>query len=193
MTSELSVLEIRAEEHHRKTAKFDPILKQWSVQLPWIDPDPESHALTDNFRRCRAMMSKVHDTVHPDDMDMVNEAYLSMIREGFAEEIPSDEMVPNWSTYWLTSRPVIRRNAQTTKCRIVSNGSCPDQNDRSKTLNKMLMPGPNKLPHIMELIMRFMVVAHVFLIDIQKMFLSIRLELKSDQDMLRFMLSLIHI
>ena len=132
-------------------------------------------------------MSKVHDTVHPDDMDMVNEAYLSMIREGFAEEIPSDEMVPNWSTYWLTSRPVIRRNAQTTKCRIVSNGSCPDQNDRSKTLNKMLMPGPNKLPHIMELIMRFMVVAHVFLIDIQKMFLSIRLELKSDQDMLRFM------
>ena len=48
------------------------------------------------------------------------------------------------------------------------------------------MPGPNMLPQIMKLVMRFMVLPHVFLIDIKKMFLSIRLELKSDQDMLRF-------
>ena len=37
----------------------------------------------------------------------------------------------------------------------------------------------------MELIMRFMTFEYVFLIDIQKMFLSIVLELKSDRDMLR--------
>ena len=48
------------------------------------------------------------------------------------------------------------------------------------------MPSPNTLPQIMELIMRFMTFECVFLIDIQKMFLSIELELKSDRDMLRF-------
>ena len=48
----------------------------------------------------------------------------------------------------------------------------------------MLMPGPNTLPQIMELIMRFMTFEFVFLIDIQKIFLSIELELKSDRDML---------
>ena len=48
------------------------------------------------------------------------------------------------------------------------------------------MPGPNTLPQIMELILRFMTFEFVFLIDIQKMFLSIELELKSDHDMLRF-------
>ena len=44
------------------------------------------------------------------------------------------------------------------------------------------MPGPNTLPQIMELIMRFMTFEFVFLIDIQKMLLSIELELISDRD-----------
>lgn len=44
----------------------------------------------------------------------------------------------------------------------------------------------------MELILKLMINAHVFLIDIQKMFLSIGLELKSDQDMLRFVWSMPH-
>ena len=45
------------------------------------------------------------------------------------------------------------------------------------------MPGPNTLHQIMELIMHFLTFEFVFLIDIQKMFLSIELELKSDRDM----------
>ena len=48
------------------------------------------------------------------------------------------------------------------------------------------MPDPNTLPQILELILRLMAFEYVFLTDIQKMFLSIELELKSDRDMLRF-------
>ena len=36
--------------------------------MPWIDPELESHRLTDNLRRVTAMMEKVHDVVHEEDM-----------------------------------------------------------------------------------------------------------------------------
>ena len=149
MTSDLTALEIRAEEHHRQTSKFDPVKKQWTVRLPWIDPDPKSHQLSDNLRRAKAMVHKVHSTVKAEHLPMVNDAYIELVTQGFAEEIPLDEMNPEHLIYYLTSRPVIRINASSTKCRIVINGSLPDQNDKAKSLNKMLMPGPNKLPQIM--------------------------------------------
>ena len=130
------------------------------------------------------MMRKVHDVVLEENMPMVNQAYMDMVEQAFAEEISQNELHPSWRSYYLSTRPVIRKGAATTKCRIVGNASQADQNDKARTLNKMLMPGPNTLPQIMELIMCFMTFEFVFLIDIQKMFLSIELELKSDRDML---------
>ena len=40
--TKLTALEIRSEEHHRKTAKFNIKKKKWTVQLPWIDPELDS-------------------------------------------------------------------------------------------------------------------------------------------------------
>ena len=48
--------------------------KKWSVQLPWIDPELESHRLTDNLKKVTAMMRKVHDVVLEEDMPMVDQA-----------------------------------------------------------------------------------------------------------------------
>ena len=45
--TKLTALEVKAEEHHRKTAKFNIKKKKWAVQLPWIEPELESHRLTD--------------------------------------------------------------------------------------------------------------------------------------------------
>ena len=38
------------------------------------------------------MMKKVHDAVHEEDMPMVNQAYMDMVEQGFAEEIPQNEL-----------------------------------------------------------------------------------------------------
>ena len=77
--TKLTALEIKAEEHHRKTAKFNIKKIKWSVKLPWIDPELES------LKRVTAMMRKVHDVVLEEDMPMVNQAYMdrtSCIRLG---------------------------------------------------------------------------------------------------------------
>ena len=44
--------------------------------MPWIDPELESHRLTDNLRKVTAMVKKVLDVVLEEDMPMVNQAYM---------------------------------------------------------------------------------------------------------------------
>ena len=101
MTSSMTALEIRAEEYHKNTAKFNTDKLQWTVRLPWIKEDVEAHRMTDNLRRVIAMLHKVHKTVKQDDLPMVDEAYMTMISQGFAEEIPPTELEPSWPCYYL--------------------------------------------------------------------------------------------
>ena len=75
--TKLTALEIRAEEHHRKTVKCNVKKKKWTAQLPWLDSKLESHSLTDNLRRVTVVMKKVHDVVLKENMSMVNIATVS--------------------------------------------------------------------------------------------------------------------
>ena len=186
MQSDFTALEIQALEHQRSTAKLDPVAKKWSVCLPWIDPDPKSHRLTDNMSRAVAMWHKIMRSVKPEHMPFVEKAYEELIENGSAELVPEGEIYPSHPTYVMTSRPVFRWDKATTKCRIVCNASLADQKDATRSLNKLLMPGPNMLPQIMTLILKTMTKKHLVLVDIKKMFLAILLEKLSDQDMLRF-------
>ena len=186
MSSDLTALEIQAEEFQKQTARYDATKKQWNVHLPWINQDPEAREISDNTNRAVAMWHKVVRSVKEEHMPLVEEAYEELLAQGFAEKVPDQEVFPDHPTYVMTSRPVFRFDKATTKCRIVINASLPDQKDPSKSLNKLLMPGPNKLPQIMTLVLRTMVKEHLVLVDVKKMFLSIHLEKLSDKDMLRF-------
>ena len=186
MFSPLTALEIKAEEFQKRTAFYDKALNRWSVQLPWVDDDPEAHRLSDNSNRAIAMWHKVLGRVKPEELIQVSKAYREFIDKGFVEPVPASEMTPNHPTYVMTSRPVFRQDRSTTKCRIVINASLPDQKDPSRTLNKMLMPGPNKLPQIMKLVLATTLEQFVAMVDIKKMFLAVQLQKLSDRDMLRF-------
>ena len=59
MFSPLTALEIKAEEFQRRTAFYYREINRWTVQLPWVDEDPEAHRLTDNSSRAAAMRHKV--------------------------------------------------------------------------------------------------------------------------------------
>ena len=186
MTSTLTALEIQAEEFQKQTARYDTLKRQWSVELPWINDDLESHRISDNTSRAVAMWHKVVRSVKTEHMPLVVEAYQELLDNGFVEKVPEEEIFPNHPTYVMTSRPVFRLDKATTKCRIVINASLPDQKDRNRSLNKLLMPGPNKLPQIMQLVLKTMIKEHLVLIDVKKMFLAIHLAKPSDKDMLRF-------
>ena len=139
MFSPLTALELKAEEFQRRSSKFDRETNRWTVQLPWINEDPESHRLTDNTQRAVAMWHKVIRRVNPEELIQVAKAYREFIDNGFVEPVPASEMNPNHPTYVMTSRPVFRQDRATTKCRIVINASLPDQADPSCTLNKICL------------------------------------------------------
>ena len=189
MHSDLTALEIRANKFHRETAQYNPTTGRWSVHLPWIDEGLEAHQLGDNMNRAIAFYHSAMRKVKPEQMPYVISAYEELVEMGFVELVPEDELETTHPNYVMTSRPVFRMDKATTKCRIVINASLPDHKNKSKpgnTLNKMLMPGPNKLPQIMELVMKLMFLEHIFLIDVKKMFLSVDLALTTDKDMLRY-------
>ena len=101
------------------------------------------------------MMKKVHDVVFKEDMPMVDKVYMDMVEQGFVEEILRNKLHLSWRCYYLLTRSVICKGAAITKCRIVGNVKQADQNDKSHTFNKMLLPGPSTLPQIMELNIHF--------------------------------------
>lgn len=182
----LTDLEIKADLHQAKTAQYNEVEKCWYVALPWRDSSPEGRILTDNYPRAVAMWHKVVDTVKPEHIDLVNEAYNEMVENGFAEVVPPEQEKVNHPTYIMTSRPVIRPDKTTTKCRIVINASLPDPKEKGRSLNKLLMPGKNMLPQIMELILYSKLKQFIVTVDIRKMFMSVKLSKESDKDMLRF-------
>ena len=189
MHSDLTALEVRANDFHAATARFNPAKKRWSVHLPWIEEGLEAHRLSDNLSRAIAFYHSAMAKVKPEQMPYVVSAYEELMEKGFVEQVPDDELETEHPNYVMTSRPVFRMDKATTKCRIVINASLPDHKNKERpgnTLNKMLMPGPNKLPQIMELVLKLMFLEHVFLIDVKKMFLSVDLALTSDKDMLRY-------
>ena len=124
----------------------------------------------------------------PEQMPHVIDAYEELLQNGFVEQVPAEEIDSPHPNYVMTSRPIFGIDKTATKCRIVINRSLPDHKNWDKpgnTLNKMLMPGPNKLPQIMKLVLKLMFLEHVFLIDVKKMFLLVDLALTSDKDMPR--------
>ena len=183
-----TALEIQADLHQQNTAQYNESEKCWYVELPWIDPSPEGRSLTDNTNRAHAMWRKVLTTVKPEHMDLVNDAYNEIFENGYSEIVPEDQINRNdHPTYVMTSRPVIKPDRATTKCRIVVNASLPDQKNKKRTLNSLLMPGKNLLPQIMVLILQSKLKRYIASIDIKKMFLSVKLKKESDKDMLRYL------
>ncbi|CAB4064831.1 unnamed protein product [Lepeophtheirus salmonis] len=162
ITAELTSLELQSDLHMQRTAVFDT---------------------SRGDCRAIAVMQRVHDKIKPEYMSLLEEAYQEFLDLDYAEEVPSKH-----ASYILTSRPVFRLDKDSTKCRIVINASLPYVKDKTKSLNKLLMPGKNLLPQIMELILKVKCKKYFVAVDIKKMFLSINLADPLEKDMFHFIL-----
>ena len=118
---------------------------------------------------------------------LVNEAYDEFLSTGIAEVVPQHlECRTDHPTFVLPSRPVLRLSAEKTKCRIIINASVKAKDD-TRTLNKMLITGPNLLPTVPAVVMRFRHKKYIFTLDIRKHFLQVELRDEEDRDMLRYL------
>ena len=105
------------------------------------------------------------------------------MQDGIIEKVPdTSESGP---CHFLPHHGVRRADKETTKLRIVFNGSAKVDKD-SFSLNDCLNKGPNRIPHIFDMMIKFRSYPIGITADIEKAFHQILIE-NNDRDMLRFL------
>ena len=87
--------------------------------------------------------------------------------------------------HYLPHHAVVRQDRETTKIRVVYDGSARDKNE-SHSLNDCLLTGPNYVPMLFDILLRFRTYPVALTGDIERAFLMICIA-EEDRDALRFL------
>ena len=149
---------------------------KYKVRLPWkMFHEP----LSDNFRNCKQRLSSLFNKLKKQPEKL--KAYDGIISENIielAEKIP----VPG-KCYYLPHHPVYKKSGTSTKTRIVYDAS---SKRKGPYPNDCLESGPNLLPQLLEIILRFRSNKFGSISDIKQVFLNASIQ-QSDRDLLPFL------
>ena len=159
--------------------------RNYEIGFPWkedFQPSKNGYQLSEN--RLRSLYFKLKR-----DPDLLRD-YDKIIRDqeqaGIVERVPEEETSINKS--WVHYSPhhaVIRKDRETTKVRIVYDGSAKSSKEEL-SLNDCLETGDNYIPHIFDMLSRFRSNLIGLTADIEKAFLMVSIK-EEDRNMLRFL------
>ena len=193
-TESIGILE---EESDKATPAFleEMLFKQnrYEVGLPWKEDHPE---IPDHYTVClnrlRFLQRKLLKS--PELLHEYDSIIRDQVEKGIVEpvtEVTGNNPEPckfansSQPVHYLPHHCVIRRDKQTTKLRIVYNGSAKAKSE-TVSLNVCLKTGPNLIPKLFDILIRFRWHAVAVTADIEKAFLMVEIK-PSDRDMLRFL------
>ena len=87
-------------------------------------------------------------------------------------EIVDPKEMSDRKTHYMPDHGVIRENKSTTKLRIVYDGSAHEKEDHT-SINSCLRQGPNLIPSLVDILLRFRIHQVGLVADIEKAFLMI--------------------
>ena len=179
--------------------------KRYEVGLPWNENVTE---MSDHYNLCfnrlKNMQRKLRDK--PELLTEYDRIIQDQLKAGIMELAPKpsepeqaketedlDKKIHEEASksptatkiHYMPHHPVIRQERETTKLRIVYDGSAkPSANELS--INDCLQPGPNFIPKLFDVLIKFRSHSVALTGDIEKAFLMIGID-ESDRDMLRFL------
>ena len=105
---------------------------------------------------------------------------------GIIEEVKEEKSTERFSenVHYLPHHAVLRQDRETTKVRIVYDGSAKTSGKSS--LNDCLQVGPNLIPQLFDVLVKFRSNPIALTADIEKAFLMISMN-ESSKDLLRFL------
>ena len=121
---------------------------------------------------------------NPELQERYDEALLDMELSGVVEEVPEGEISSELPTFYLPHRPVVREDKVSTKVRPVFDASAKGANGLS--LTDCMEKGPNLIPNLVQILIRFRKWPVALIADIQKAFLQIVIN-RADQDVHKFL------
>ena len=156
---------------------------RYQVGLPWKQDHP---VLPDNYALCKRRLQSTLAKLkaNPPLMNDYRQIMKDQEERGIIERVePHQEALVGKVTY-LPHHPVVRKDKETTKVRIVYDASAKNQHGIS--LNSCLYTGPCLLKTVAEIIARFRLFPVAVTADIEKAFLMISVHPR-DRDALRFL------
>ncbi|XP_059611719.1 uncharacterized protein LOC132258411 [Phlebotomus argentipes] len=153
---------------------------QYVVHLPL---DKESELLGTNRRRATRQLFHLVKELHSTGLyEEYDDIFKSYDNESIIEKVPKSELMKK--AYYMTHRAVVKRDAKSTKVRIVFN--CSSQSESGKSLNDYMKIGPVIQRELNENLWWFRRHAIAFICDVKKMYLQVMLT-EEHRDLQRFL------
>ena len=178
----------------RDQAEEDPFLEglqfnycRYEVRLPWQNC---GLAIPDHFNLCliRLRLLRARLLKSPELLEKYHTIIQEQLKKGIVElvpENPNDATAGNPLIHYLPHHGVFRYDKQTTKLRVVYNGSAKTKTD-PLSLNDCLKTGPNMIPRLFDVLVKFRWHVIALTADIEQAFLMIAIA-PQDRDVLRFL------
>ena len=172
--------DIRAQKMFEETVSYEN--NKYTARLPFRrDPRelPNNYYLAKN--RLNANLTRLRK--YPKQLEAYDKAIQEQIQEGFVERVYNEDDI-NKPMHFLTHHGVAK-DSVTTPLRIVFNCSLKTKKSQL-SLNDCLYQGPNLLPEMTKVLLRFRLNRFAIIADIKKAFLQVGLH-EEDRDWTRFL------
>jgi hypothetical protein len=179
----------------RKCAPDDNFLEsirftgqRYEVGLPWKEEQP---LLNTDYDLCHNRLRSLHSKLRkePELLREYDKSFKDQLEMGIIEKVKNtnegtkDDI--NDRVHYLPHHGVVRQDKATTKLRVVYDGSATTR-ERNYSLNDCLSAGPNNIPHLFDILVKFRSHPVGLVADIEKAFLMVGIN-EADRDMLRFL------
>ena len=142
--------------------------QRYQVSIPWKRNHPE---LKDNYHQAVQRLKSIENSLKRDEIKQqdYSEAITQYVREGFAEEVKSENIHQTENKVrYLPHHAVYRRDKTTTKTRIVFDASA--KVGHGPSLNDCILQGPALQPNLVSVLIRFRSHPVALMTDIKKIF-----------------------
>ena len=159
---------------------------RYEAALPWKSSISPSERVFDSYGMAKAKLVSLDKRLSKNvSLKSTYDGILSDLEaSNIVEEVPSSEFISSHPTYYMSHFPVFNENSSSTPVRPVFHGSARDRNGLS--INDCVETGPNLLPDLVSILIRFRKWVYAITADIRKAFYQIRLRIE-DRDVHRFL------
>ena len=157
--------------------------QRYQVSLPWkVDVSNLNDDYNLAFKRLKSLHCRLKQ--NPELFSEYDNIFKDQLANGVIEHVPTTEE-DKGTPHFLSHHGVVRRDRETTKLRVVFDGSAKSSKD-DLSLNECLELGDNYMPPLFDTLLRFRLHCIAITADIEKTFLQIEIK-ESDRNALRFL------
>ena len=174
-----------AEKVSQLEVKFKEKDQRYEVCLPWkndVDGKWES-----NYELCKSRLFSLYKKLkeNPVLMKQYDDVFKEQLENGVIEKVRSQGKEADSKAHFLCHFGVARQERETTKLRVVFDGSAKWNID-SLSLNDRLEVGANHMPLLFDTVIRIRLHSIAMIADIKKAFLRVQIN-ETDRDKVRFL------